>query len=132
MKVKVYDLPSNRKFGFFFTIIFIISSSYFYYEGIYIWFYIFAVLSISFFIITLTKSEMLFPLNKLWMNFGLLLGMIVNPIVLFIIFFGMFFPISIIMRLIKRDELRIKLMNKPSYWVPRCQAVTVESFKKQF
>ena len=38
--------------------------------------------ALIFFVITVVKEDLLLPLNKLWMRFGLLLGMIVSPIVL--------------------------------------------------
>ena len=105
MKFSEIELPSNRKFGFFFTFVFCSSSSLFLlYENI-DWAYAFVAAASIFLLITLIKSDTLLPLNKLWMRFGLLLGMIVSPIVLGLIFFGLFTPIAILMRLSGRDEL---------------------------
>ena len=82
---------------------------------------------------TLLKAELLLPLNKLWMSLGLLLGMIVSPIVLGIIFFGMFTPISQLMKLFGRDELRLKLKNRGSHWrLKELTSTPPESFKNQF
>ena len=53
------------------------------------------------------------------MRFGVLIGMIVSPIVLGAIFFGLFTPISIIMKLIGRDELSLKIFNRDSFWKER-------------
>jgi hypothetical protein len=72
------------------------------------------------------------PLNKLWMRFGLLLAMIVSPIVLSTIFFGLFTPIALVMRLSRRDELRLKFYKKQSYWIVRREPIKSESFKHQF
>ena len=72
-----------------------------------------------FFLVTLIKSDALLPLNKLWMRFGVLLGIIVSPIVLGIIFFGMFTPIAILIRFSGRDELHLKFTQKGSHWIPR-------------
>lgn len=66
------------------------------------------------------------------MRFGLLLGMLINPIILGIIFYGLFTPISIFIRFIGRDELRLKLNNKTSYWIHRNEPIKSESFKQQF
>jgi hypothetical protein len=66
------------------------------------------------------------------MRFGLLLGKLMNPIVLGIIFFGLFTPISILMRLCGRDELRLKLTHKSSHWITRSDHASSESFKRQF
>ena len=88
--------------------------------------------ALIFLLVTLVKSDALLPLNKLWMRFGLLLGMIVSPIVLGIIFFGLFTPIAILMRLSGRDELRLKFNQKASHWILRGEPIKSESFKHQF
>jgi hypothetical protein len=81
----------------------------------------------------LIKSEILLPLNKLWMNIGYLLGNFVNPIVLGIIFFLMFVPIAISMRIFRRDELSLKFKDKISYWKKRENSnFEIDSFKQQF
>ncbi len=125
-------LPSNKKFGFFFTIVFAVAAAYFYHSKNMQGAYIFIGASSLISVITLVKDEILLPLNKLWMRFGLLLGMIVNPIILGMIFFGLFTPIALIMRFIGRDELRLKTSNKASHWISRSEPIESESFKNQF
>ena len=93
--------------------------------------FFFAAASIFLFI-TMIKSDALLPLNKLWMYFGILLGMIVSPIVLGIVFFGLFTPIAMFMRLSGRDELRLKFTQKTSHWISRNERIKSESFKDQF
>ena len=132
MKFSEVELPSNRKFGFFFTFVFSAAATYFYYSADIIWAYVFASTASIFLIIALIKSDALLPLNKLWMRFGLLLGMIVSPIVLGIIFFGLFTPIAILMRLNGRDELRLKFTKKESHWISRNKPIKSESFTQQF
>ena len=132
MNVGNLSLPSNRKFGFFFTLVFAVTAAYLYYTENITWAYAFITLSLSFLIITLVKSDVLLPLNKLWMRLGLLLGIIVSPIVLGIIFFGLFTPIAILMRLSGRDELKLKFNKKPSYWITRSEPINSNSFKNQF
>ena len=126
------ELPSNRKFGFFFTFVFLMLAAYFYYSANVTCAYVFIVGALVFLLITLIKSDALLPLNKLWMRLGLLLGMIVNPIVLGIIFFGLFTAIAMLMRLSGRDELRLKLTQKASHWISRGEPIKSESFKYQF
>ena len=126
------EIPSNKKFGFFFSSIFLIISIYFAYKDNALIAYIFAILVILFVAITLLKADILLPLNKLWMRFGLLLGIIISPIVLGIIFFCLFAPTAIVMRLIGRDELRIKINKKDSHWIPRDLVEYENSFKNQF
>ena len=132
MKFSEIELPSNRKFGFFFTFVFAVAAAYFYYSTNVSWAYVFIVTALIFLLITLIKSDALLPLNKLWMRFGLLLGMIVSPIVLGIIFFGLFTPLAMLMRLSGRDELRIKVTQKASHWISRGEPIKSESFKYQF
>ena len=126
------ELPSNRKFGTFFTFIFGLCACYSFYINAIIFTYAFIGISITFFLVSMLKSDILLPLNKLWMRFGLLLGMIVSPIVLGLIFFGIFTPTALLMQLFRRDELRIRFKNKKSYWIARHQPIDPVSFKRQF
>lgn len=132
MNFSEIELPSNRRFGFFFTTVFTIAAIYFYNSDNIIWAYVFIALGSIFLLVTLIKSDVLLPFNKLWMRFGLLLGMIVSPIVLGIIFFFLFTPIAKLMRLFGRDELRLKISQKESYWISRGEPIKSESFKQQF
>ena len=132
MKFSEIELPSNRKFGFFFTFVFAVAATYFYYLANVPWTYLFLAAALAFLLITLVKSDALLPLNKLWMRFGLLLGMIVSPIVLGVIFFGLFTPIAMLMRFSGRDELRLKFNQKASHWISREEPIKSESFKHQF
>ena len=132
MNLSEIQLPSNKKFGFFFAFVFAIAAAYLFNFSNMIWAYISAGTSFIFLVITLVRDELLLPLNKLWMRFGLLLGIIVSPIVLGVIFFGLFTPIALIMRLSGRDELSLKFSKKPSHWILRSETIKSESFKQQF
>ena len=128
----IIELPSNRKFGYFFTIIFFIVSTYFYFKGAIIAFYISGIISIVFLLITSFKANILEPINKLWMKFGLILGKFISPIVMGTIFFLIFTPIAILMRLFGRDELLLRFKKKPSYWTKRNEDILSKSFRNQF
>lgn len=132
MKLSEIELPSNKKFGFFFTLVFAVAGGHFYINASFTWAYVFAATVIVFFAITVVKADLLLPLNKLWMRFGFVLGMIVSPIVLGIIFFGLFTPIALFMKLSGRDELRLKFQSKTSHWVLRDEPIKAASFKQQF
>ena len=121
MKHSEIELPSNKKFGFFFTFLFFIVASYFFLSDGTIIAYIFFFLAMTFLLITLVNSDALLSLNKLWMRLGQLLGMIINPIILGIIFFALFTPYSLVMRLFGRDELRLKFVKRKSHWKHREQ-----------
>ncbi len=125
-------LPSNRKFGYSLSVIFLLLSIYFFFAGTHSMFYCFGLLAIIFFFLTYIKASILLPLNKLWMRFGLLLGVIVTPIVLGVIFFAIFTPIAILMRLMKRDELKLRLTKKKSYWIKRESQKIIGTFENQF
>ena len=132
MKFSEIELPSNRKFGFFFAFVFALTAAYFSCSQNVSLAYGFTGAASIFLLTTLIKSDILLPFNKVWMRFGLLLGMIVSPIVLGVIFFGLFTPIAMLMRLSGRDELRLKFNQKASHWISRGEPIKSESFKNQF
>ena len=127
------NLPSNKKFGLFFGAIFLISGLYFFYGNKQTIAVLLIALSALFITVSLFKDDLLFPLNKLWMRLGILLGTIVSPIVLAILFFFMFTPIAIGMKIFKRDELMLKPSNADSFWKLRDQdSLSAKSFNQQF
>ena len=132
MNFKELQLPSNKKFGRFFSTVFLLLTIYLYFAG----YVTFLVVSIILFlltaIITLTKPSLLSPFNRFWMSIGFIIGRVVSPIVLGIIFFLVFSPIAIIMRLFGRDELNLKSKNADTFWKNRTDKIKPESFKNQF
>ena len=94
--------------------------------------YVLGTLCGIFLVTTIINAKILLPLNKLWMKFGILLGMIISPIVMGIIFFGIFTPISITMMLFGRDELRLRFKKKKTHWVNRKTNKEIDSFKNQY
>jgi len=126
-------IPTNRKFGFFFTAVFTLVGGYFLNQNSFVAAYIFLFLALAFFLVTMIKADFLLPLNKLWMHFGLLLGKVVSPIVIGVIFYFLFVPIGIFMQIIGRDELKLKVKKLPSYWKPREEdTLSSTRFKDQF
>ena len=112
-------LPSNRKFGLFFSLLFSLLGAYLFISQALVasWFLFF--LSMSFLLISVLRAETLMPLNKLWMKIGLTLGMIVNPLVLGVIFFILITPLGLALRLSGRDELCLKIREKSTFWKVR-------------
>jgi hypothetical protein len=94
--------------------------------------YISTIISALFLLTTIVKANILLPLNIIWMRSGLLLGMIFGPIVLGLLFFILFTPIAFLMRLCRRDELRLKLKNNDTHWIKRSTPIKSVSFKNQF
>jgi hypothetical protein len=77
------------------------------------------ILSFFFLILGLINSKLLSPLNKLWFKFGIFLGKIISPFVMGVIFFVVVTPIGLIMRILKKDLLKLKFNNKNSYWIEK-------------
>tara|TARA_B100000767_G_scaffold273546_1_gene304013 strand:- start:108 stop:497 length:390 start_codon:yes stop_codon:yes gene_type:complete len=125
-------LPSNKKFGFFFSIIFFIAYIYFLLNDSKI-----SYLIISLFLIILSTT-LFFPdklaiFNKAWLNFGLMIGTIVSPIVLGIIFFIILSPIAIVTRITGRDELKIDMKKKNTHWIKRSSnEIDPTDFRRQY
>lgn len=133
MELSATELPSNRKFGVFFTFVFAVACGYYFSKNIESIAILFAGLALAFLSASLIKPDTLRPLNYTWMRLGLLLGKVTGPIVLGIIFFVIFTPAGIFMRLIGRDELRLKAQTLDSYWKVRNQESSpANSFKHQF
>lgn len=126
-------LPSNKKFGVFFSIVFILVAicAHWKFKSD---FAIFALIPSTFFAVAaFLAPQILSPLNRLWFGLGLLLGKIVSPIVLGLIFFVLITPVSFVTRLFGRDELKIKKRTVESYWVDRSPpGPQAASFKNQY
>lgn len=132
MKLSEVELPSNKSFGFFITAVCLMATGYFFINRSMTIAYVFAASATVFLMITLVKPDGLLPLNKLWMQFGWLLGRIVSPLVLGLLFFGLLTPYGLVMRLFGRDELRLQLGGRKSHWKYREQATPQTDFKQQF
>ena len=125
-------LPSNKKFGFFFSLLFILASVYFFYKNKLILGSVFYFLTLFFVVITILNAKILLKINKLWMRLGLLLGLLISPIVIGFIFFGLITPYGILMRIFGRDALYLKKIKKKSYWIMRPKLLTQTNFNQQF
>ena len=111
-------IGSNRSFGIVFFIIFLLIATYPLIDNgeLRIWS---LILSLAFLILGLLNSKILYPLNKIWFKFGLLLGRIVSPLVMVIIFFLVVTPIGLLMRILNKDLLNLKFNKSKSYWIEK-------------
>jgi hypothetical protein len=111
-------ISSNRSFGIVFFIVFILIAIYPLINNgeLRIWS---LILSFVFLILGLLNSKILYPLNKIWFKFGLLLGRIVSPLVMAIIFFLVVTPIGLLMRILNKDLLNLKFNKSKSYWIKK-------------
>jgi len=78
------------------------------------------LLGAGFAVIALTMPAWLAPLNRAWMQLGLLIGKVVSPIALGLVFFAVLTPTAMLMRWRGKDPLRLRRMPEaPSYWQSR-------------
>lgn len=133
MKFENLELPSNQKFGYFFSVILFITTIYFFYiESIKLCLIFFSI-SLTFLTVTILRPQLLRYLNISWMFIGYLIGLIVSPIVLGLIFYLLITPLSIFLKLINRDELELKEAKNKSFWKPRNNILdSIRAFRKQF
>lgn len=76
--------------------------------------------ALAFLILAVVRPKILAPLNHLWLKFGLLLYKVVNPIVMALMFYLSILPIGLLMRLFRKDPLRLKFDPQArSYWIER-------------
>lgn len=130
---KAFQLPSDRKFGWFFAAVFALSGAYFKWKLASAWDMPLFMLALVFAALAVAAPKLLAPLNKLWFQLGIVLGRLVSPIVLGAIFFLLITPIAVFMKLSGRDVLHLKKREVSSYWIKREPAgPEPESFNNQF
>ena len=124
-------MPTNKNFGLVFFVVFflifiepIIRNDELRYWSL--------IVSIIFLILGLINSKILSPLNKIWFQFGLLIGKLVSPIIMGLVFFLVVTPTSLLLRLFSKDILKIKKKKKSekSYWLEKSGKTT--TMKNQF
>ena len=123
-------ISSNKSFGILFFIVFFLIGIWPLFNGetLRIWP---IPIALIFLVLGLINSKILTPLNLIWVKFGELLGRIIAPIVMALVFFVVLTPISLMLRLIKKDILKLKIFKKTeSYWIKREKKIG--SMKKQF
>ena len=122
-------MSSNRSFGILFFIVFLIIG---------LWplknnndpNYIILGLSSIFLILGIINSKLLTPLNKAWVKFGEILGMIIAPIIMGLVYFIILTPISLLVRLSGKDLLKLKKNKSSTYWIEREK--NIGNMDKQF
>lgn len=124
---------SNRSFGWVFTGVFLLvgAAPLLFGAGLR-WWSLVAAAGIA--AVTLLRPALLAVPNRLWMQFGLLLGRVVSPVVIGILFFVVFTPFGVVMRAFGHDPLRLKRDPRAStYWVERePPGPAPESMRNQF
>jgi hypothetical protein len=121
---------SEKSFGVLFGSIFLIISFWplLSFADIHFWS---LILAIIFFTIAFLKPIVLAPLNKTWIKFGEILGLIIAPIVMALVYFLILTPVSLTVRVFGKDLLGLKFSEKKTtYWINRKKKFI--TMKKQF
>ena len=122
------QIGSEKSFGVVFSIVCFILFIFFFDTKYNI---IFLSLSLIFFAVSFTIPKLFKYPNLIWFYFGIFLGKIFIPIFLFITYFLIFFPMSLLIKIFKRNYLGIKISkSKKTYWENRTRELN--SFKDQF
>ena len=129
MNTKDIKISSNKSFGIVFAVVFSLIALWPLIKGneIRLWS---LIISIIFLTLGLLNSKILTPLNKLWFKLGVLLGNFIAPIIMGIIFFFVVTPTGIIMKLLRKDLIKLKKNNDESYWIEKKNIKS--SMKNQF
>ena len=129
MNTKDIKISSNKSFGIVFAVVFSLIALWPLIKGneIRLWSLIIAII---FLMLGLLNSKILTPLNKLWFKLGILLGSLIAPIIMGIIFFFVVTPTGIIMKLLRKDLIKLKKNNDDSYWIEKKDIKS--SMKNQF
>ena len=111
-------LPTNRNFGIVFFIVFLLIALWpiLNNNDLRIWS---LIVSLVFLVFGSLNSKLLTPLNKLWFKFGIFLGNIIAPIIMGIVFFLVVTPTGLIMKILKKDLLKLKNNNSDTYWLEK-------------
>lgn len=121
---------SNRSFGLLFFVVFLILGLWPLKNSLDLNLYLISI-SAVFLILGVTNSKILSPLNKLWIKFGEILGMVIAPLVMALVYFIVLTPVSLIVRIFGKDLLGLKFSKKKeSYWINRKKKRLL--MKKQF
>ncbi len=129
MNTKDIKISSNKSFGIVFAVVFSLIALWPLIKGneIRLWSLIIAIIFLT---LGLLNSKILTPLNKLWFKLGILLGNFIAPIIMGIIFFFVVTPTGIIMKLLRKDLIKLKKNNDESYWIEKKDIKS--SMKNQF
>ena len=118
-KLSIINTLSNRNFGLIFSGIFALIASYLLivkddFSSTLIF------ISILFFALAIFFPSILSPLNKVWFNFAGIIGSIISKVVLLLIYITTVVPIGLILRLLRKDLLKLKKDKKiKTYWIKK-------------
>ena len=119
----------NRGFGILFFVVFLILALWPLKNDYNINIY-FLFVAIVFLILSILNSKILSPLNRVCIKFGIFLGIFISPIVMAIVYFFVLTPISLMLKIFRKDILGLRFNKQASYWVKRKN--NIGTMKNQF
>jgi hypothetical protein len=93
-----------------------------------------AVIAIAFALAALFWPKRLSVLNRLWLQFGLLLHAVISPVVLALLYYAAIVPVGLLKRMFAKDSLRLESdRGAGTYWIIRESSQSaLSSMKQQF
>ena len=122
-------ITSNKSFGIVFFIVFLLIAMYPLINGDIVRYWS-LIISLIFLILSFLNSNLLTPLNKIWIKIGNQLGKIISKFLIGFLFFCVVTPIGLIMRIFEKDLLNLKFNNDKSYWIEKTEPKS--KMKNQF
>ena len=112
--------PSDRSFGFVFTVVFLIVALLPLWRGAEPRWWAVGVAG-AFFGLALVWPRALAPLNRLWLRIGLLMHRVVNPVVMGVIYYLVVTPFGLVMRRVRGEPAVRRQPDKTlsTYWIAR-------------
>lgn len=111
--------PPPRAFGVLFAVIFGVVAVWPVFSGALPRWWALA-LAVILALISWRRPALLAPLNALWLGLGKLMHAVVSPVILGLVFFGVITPFGWVMRLFRKDSLRLRREPEAaSYWIDR-------------
>lgn len=112
-------IPEVRKFGLTIGAVLLVIG------GLLFWkekpsFLYFGAAAITFAGLGLIAPAVLKPVYRAWMTFAVVMGFIMTRVILGVMFYGLFTPISLMLRLLRKDLLQQEIdQSATSYWIKR-------------
>ncbi len=115
-KYENFTIKKCRSFGYTFSLIFVLLSTYYLFNNIYFFIFFFVITSL-FLLVSVIKPEKLKFLAFHWEKFGFFLGVFFSPIILSMVYVITIIPINIVIRLFRIDLIKQKKSSvKNTYW----------------
>ena len=113
-------ITSNKSFGIVFFIVSLLIAMYPLINGDIVRYWS-LIISLIFLILSFLNSNLLTPLNKIWIKIGNQLGKIISKFLIGFLFFCVVTPIGLIIRIFEKDLLNLKFNNDKSYWIEKTE-----------